>query len=129
MADPVALTTGQGVTAAMWNDIVDFILGLRSGAVTVTLYNVKIKTGAYSAIAADLVLCSGTFTVTLPAASANSKLPIWVVNNGSGTITVGHTGSDTVGLVATQTLNPGTGGAQGDSMCFMSDGISNYNIV
>lgn len=128
MADPVTLTTGTGVTAAMWNDIVDFILGLRSGAVQITLYNVKIKTGAYTAIPGDLVLCTGTFTVTLPAASTNAKLPIRVVNNGSGTITIGHTGSDTVGQTSSMALNPGSGGLQGDSAGFFSDGISNWSI-
>lgn len=88
------------------------------------------KTGTYVAVANDLVSCtSGTFTVTLPAASANANKPVWVVNNGTGVITVAPNGSDTVGLAATQTLGAATASSQGDSMAFVSDGISNWNIV
>ncbi len=91
----------------------------------------KAKTGTYTAVANDFVSCtSGSFTVTLPSAAANANAAIWVVNNGTGTITVGRTGSDTVGLATTQTLNPGsTVTAQGDEMTFISDGISNWNIT
>jgi hypothetical protein len=89
------------------------------------------KTAAYTAVANDLVSCtSGTFTVTLPAAASNLNKQIWVVNNGTGTITIGRTGADTVGLATSQTLNPGaTATTQGDAMVFTADGISNWNIV
>lgn len=87
------------------------------------------KSALYTAVAYDLVaITSGTFTVTLPAASANSSKPIAVVNNGTGTITIGRTGADTIGLATSQTLNPATASAQGDSMTFISDGVSNWNI-
>lgn len=88
------------------------------------------KAALYTAVANDLVAAtSGTFTVTLPAASSNANKCIGVVNNGTGTTTVGRTGGDTVGLATTQTLNPATASAQGDSMIFWSDGISNWNIM
>lgn len=88
------------------------------------------KTANYTAVANDFVAAtSGTFTVTLPLASANANKTIWVVNNGTGTTTVGRTGSDTIGLATSQTLNPGaTSSFQGDSMTFISDGVSNWNI-
>lgn len=91
----------------------------------------KAKTADYTALAYDLVSAtSGTFTITLPAASANANATIWTVNNGTGVITVGKTGSDTVGLASSQTLNAGASSSvQGDSLTFISDGVSNWIIV
>ncbi len=88
-------------------------------------------TSNHNAAANELVAAvSGSPTVTLPDASDNPNAAIWVVNNSTGTVTVGKTGTDTVGLATSQTLNPGaTTSLQGDSMCFISDGISNWNIV
>lgn len=130
MADPVTLTTGTEVTAAMWNDIVNLLLALRAGnAVGAVYYTLVVRTTTYTAAQGDVVICtSGTFTVTLPPASGATKM-IRVVNNGSGIITVGHSGTDTVGLAATQLLIPGPAGAQGDSMTFVSDGVSNWSIL
>ncbi len=89
------------------------------------------KTANYTAVAGDLVAATtGTFTVTLPVASSNVNSTIAVVNNGTGTITVGRSASDTIGLATTQTLNPGASSAyQGDSMTFHSDGTSNWIIL
>lgn len=87
------------------------------------------KTANYTAVANDLVAAtSGTFTVTLPAAAANANKCVAVVNNGTGTITVGPTGADTVTLATSFTLNPATATTQGDSGTFWSDGTSNWNI-
>jgi hypothetical protein len=128
MADPVTLTVGQLVTTAMWNDIVNLLLALRSGtAAGAVFYNIIFRTIAYTAVAGDVVLCSGTFTVTLPAAAGKNK-PIVVINNGSGTITVGRTGTDTVGLATSQALYAGTSGQQGDALSFVSDGVSNWGM-
>lgn len=93
-------------------------------------YVVLSKTGTYTALVTDdLIVCpSGTFTITLPAASGATH-PICIVNNGTGTITIGRTGSDTVGLATSQTLNPGSASRQGDSMTFAPDGTSNWNIL
>ncbi len=89
------------------------------------------KTGVYTAVAGDLVaVTTGSFTVTLPVAASNANATIAIVNNGTGTTTVGHSASDTIGLASTQTLNPGsTSSLQGDSMTFHSDGISNWIIL
>ncbi len=98
----------------------------------VVLLGVDVRDDAttYTAVANDFVSCSGTFTVTLPAAAANANAAIWVCNNGTGTITVGRTGSDTVGLATSQSLFPAaTASNQGDEMTFISDGISNWAIT
>lgn len=87
------------------------------------------KTTTYAAVACDHVSAtSGSFTVTLPAASSNAGKMIWIANNGTGTLTVGHSGSDTVALASTFTLNAATASTQGDSGVFVSDGISNWNL-
>lgn len=88
------------------------------------------KTTNYSAVANDFVVApSGTFTVTLPSAAANANASIWVTNNGSGVVTVARSGSDTIGLATSQTLKPAAAGAQGDALAFVSDGVSNWNLV
>lgn len=88
------------------------------------------KTANYTAVANDLVSCtSGTFTVTLPLASSNANRVIEVANNGTGTITVGRTSSDTIGLATSQTLAAASASAQGDALTFYSDGISNWIIL
>ena len=89
------------------------------------------KTANYTAVANDFVAFTGatTATLTLPAASSNANKVVVGVNNGTGTITIGRTGADTIGLATSQTLNPGTATSQGDSMTFTSDGISNWNIT
>lgn len=51
--------------------------------------NVVSKTGNYTvATDDDAVLCSGTFTVTLFAASGNSGKLLYIKNNGTGVITI-----------------------------------------
>lgn len=107
----------------------DNIRGLSGGANTGDGLTYIARTTTYPAVAGDLVGCSGTFTVTLPDASDNPDAVIAVVNNGSGTITIARTGADTIGLATSQTLNPSGGAAQGDSMTFHSDGISNWIIL
>ena len=100
----------------------------RSGP-SVAIFTVVSKTADYTAAAFDYVVApSGTFTVSLPAASLNASKQIVVVNNGSGTITVGISGGDTVGLVSSQILNPSGTAAQGDAMTLTSDGVSNWSI-
>lgn len=87
------------------------------------------QTTTYAAVACDLVVAtSGTFTVTLPAAASNANKVIWVTNDGTGVITIGRSGSDTVGLATSQTLGVATASTQGDSMTFISDGVSNWTI-
>lgn len=87
------------------------------------------KTGAYTGVANDLIAAtSGTWNLGLPSAASNVDVCVGAVNNGTGTITIVPGGSNTVGLATSQTLNPATATAQGDSMLLRSDGISNWNI-
>lgn len=87
------------------------------------------KTANYSAICSDLVdASSGTWTITMPLAASNVDCVIAGVNNGTGTITVARSGSDTIGLATSQTLNGGTASTQGDSQMWHSDGVSNWII-
>lgn len=65
-----------------------------------TLTPTAVKTGAYTAVNGELVLCDpsgGTFAVTLPAA-VPGELPIIIKNNTTSTtaITVTRAGSDTI---------------------------------
>lgn len=88
------------------------------------------QTSNYTAVANDLVAATAnSFTITLPLASANANKFIWTVNNGTGTITIARTSTDTIGLATTQALNPATATSQGDSLTFVSDGASNWEIV
>lgn len=65
----------------------------------------------------ELVLCNGTFTVTLPPA-ASSKGKIYVIKNiGSGTITIDGDGSETIDGATTQSLS-----AQYDFIAIASNG-------
>lgn len=143
-ANPLVADTG-GLFTSFWLDptvIYRFTLLSAAGATIAgpvdgiavgggpNVYTYVAKSGTYSAVAGDLVSAtSGTFTVTLPLAASNPNASIAVANNGTGTITVGRTGSDTVGLATSQTLNPGSGSAEGDAMPFTSDGISNWIIL
>jgi hypothetical protein len=62
-----------------------------------TVYTVQTKAADYTvAIGDDLVRCSGTFTLTLPAASGTGKT-IGIVLDGAGTVTIARTGTDTIG--------------------------------
>lgn len=81
--------------------------------------NTTAKTTTYTAVAGDFVLGTGTFTVTLPAASANTNLIIDVKNVSTGVITVGRTGSDTIDGATTQSVV-----SQYQSYTFVSDGTN-----
>lgn len=77
------------------------------------------KTTTYTAVANDFILATGTFTVTLPAASSNANVVIDVKNGSTGTVTIGRTGSDTIDGATSQSLV-----TQYQSMTFFSDGTS-----
>lgn len=60
-------------------------------------YRTKAVTAAYTVMWADeLVLASGTFTVTLPPAALVRGHRVIIKNIGSGTITVDGNGSETI---------------------------------
>jgi hypothetical protein len=68
-------------------------VGLLNGAE----YPIVSKTSAYTAtINDDVILCDGTFTVTLPAASTATGCKLNIKNIGTGTITIDGDGSETI---------------------------------
>lgn len=133
LASPALTGTPTAPTAALATNTTQlattaFVIANAGGGSVSPVY--KAKVSGYTAVANDLVVAtSGTFTVTLPAASSNLNKMIWVVNNSTGTITIAAAGADTVGLAATQTLNPASTGRQGDAMVLISDGVSNWTLV
>jgi len=75
-------------------------------------FSVVTKVGAYSATPDDdVILCNGTFTVTIGTADydtpASFEHPIHIKNIGSGTITVDPYGSINIDAAATATVVPG----------------------
>lgn len=77
-----------------------------------TLANdVDVKTGAYTVVAADmgkLLLCSGTFTVSLTAAATlGDGFSFIVENNGTGVITIDPNSTEQIDGAATKTLAAG----------------------
>lgn len=78
-------------------------------------------TADYDAVAGDIISCDGTFTVTLPIAEDIADRSVTVNNNGSGTITVATTDSQTIDDESTQTV------AADESLTVISDG-SNWTI-
>ena len=59
--------------------------------------NIVSKTANYTAATDDdVILCSGTFTVTLYAASGNSGNLLFIKNNNTGTITIDANGSELI---------------------------------
>jgi len=76
------------------------------------------KTSTYTITASDdVILCSGTFTVTLPTASGIAGTTYHIKNNGTGTLTIDGDGSETIDGATTQTIT-----AQYDSIQVVSDG-------
>lgn len=64
-----------------------------------------------------IVLCSGTFTVTLPTAVGNGGLMYYIKNTGTGTITVDGNGAQTIDDATTFVLD-----AQYEAITIVSDG-------
>lgn len=77
-----------------------------------TLGNITVaKTGAYTVVDSDrgdVILCSGTFSLTLTAAATlGNGFSFGVVNTGTGTITIDPNASETVDGAGTKVLKPG----------------------
>lgn len=77
-----------------------------------TLGNITVaKTGAYTVVNSDrgdVILCSGTFSLTLTAAATlGNGFSFGVVNTGTGTITIDPNASETVDGASTKVLKPG----------------------
>lgn len=90
-----------------------------------TSYTVRIKTANYTAVADDAVFCDttgGGFTITLPAASANSGAVIIVkkTSRDSNVLTLAPMGGDLIEDAASQTFLPL------QTFQLVSDGVSNW---
>ena len=92
----------------------------------VALINTKVvsKTANYTATTAEgIILCNGTFTVTLPTAVGIQGKVFNIKNTGTGTITVDANGTQTIDGQLTQLLED-----QYMSLQIVSDG-ANWNIL
>lgn len=98
-------TTSDDITATEWNSMLSEIRGV-----------VTTKTGNYTAVNRDIILCNGTFTITMPSPSANDIVDI--KNIGTGTVTIGG-GGNTVDGDATIYLY-----SQYESVSLVSDGTN-----
>ncbi len=67
------------------------------------LPNYSVRTGNYTAVNQDSILCVGTFTVTLPAAPTSGQFV--VIGKDGGVITLGRNGSTINGAASDYTLN------------------------
>ena len=77
------------------------------------------KTAAYTAtVHDDVLLCNGTFTVSLPTAAGITGKVLYIKNTGSGTITIDGYLSETVGGGATASV------AAGNTTKIISDGTN-----
>jgi hypothetical protein len=86
---------------------------------------VTAQSANYTAIAADIVLCTagaGGFTVTLPASTINSQVIVKKVDGGAGTITITPT-SGTIDGAANQTIT-----TRYVSLTMVADG-TNWNLI
>lgn len=91
----------------------DFVMRKELGRLRVVA-----KTGAYTATAQDdVILCNGTFTVTLPTAVGIVGKVYHIKNNGVGTVTVDGDSSETIDGTTTKALS-----SQYDSISVVSDG-------
>ena len=81
------------------------------------------KTATYTALATDdVVLCTGTFTVTLPTAVGIAGKAYYIKNVSTGVVTLDGAGSETMDGETTLTLS------DDDSVEVVSDG-SNWRII
>lgn len=125
--------TGASVTEGEYKTAIetqhDYLTGLLGAAGTqaaalaalgVLGGSVSTRSTAYTVLATDrghMILCSGTFTLSLTsAATLGAGFAVAVVNGGTGVITVDPAGTETVGGKATLTL------AAGASAILISDG-------
>ena len=89
---------------------------------TIYFYDViKSITGAYTLVSTDdTLLCSGTFTVTLPDSALNKGKVFNIKNISSGLITVACYSSQTIDGLTTQSIS------QNDNMNIQSNGSNWY---
>lgn len=103
-----------------WNAAGNDLVNIDVSAGYASSGNVKNKAAAYS-ITEDLewVMCTGTFTVTLPAATTGYM--VWVTNKSTGIVTVQRAGADTIEGIA-QIFIPD----QYATVCLKADGVDTW---
>lgn len=125
----VGYTNGSGVFTELALGAAGTYLGSNGAASAPTFSTpasgwsptITAKSAAYTAVKNDVVLCTGTFTVTLTAAATVATGGIIVVKNVStGVITVDGNGAETIDGNATIEL------VQWDSIALITDGTSWY---
>lgn len=115
---PETLDTLNELAAAI-NDDPDFFNNLPKNNEKALV----VKTEAYLLTVNDhVVVCSGSWSATLPTAAGIAGQEFIIQNSGTGTITVTPDGSETINGAATQTLN------QWESLTIVSDG-TNWIII
>lgn len=119
------VTNGSGVPSITTSSTNGQVLQRVAGAIVfasapVGSYTVQSKSTTYTALNTDdFILCTGTFTVTMYAASTWTK-PISIKNIGTGLITIARAGSDLIEGETSQFLQPGM------SISIVSDASTNF---
>lgn len=114
-----AITAGNGVSVTDG----DGVAGNPTISFDGTVQAISTKTGAYTATAADeVLLCNGTFTLTLPAAASNTRRRYSIRNTGAGTVTIDPNAAELINGAATLAL---TGGQFSTIVC---DGSAWFTI-
>ena len=103
----ISSTNGSG-TYTDWSIGVS---GPQGAAGSITNLNTSAKSSAYTAVAGDkgtVIRCTGTWTLALTsAATLAAGWWCWVVNDGTGVITIDPASSQTINGALTQKLHPG----------------------
>jgi len=93
------------------------------GSIAIT-YEISLKTSDYTATSDDdVILCSGTITISLPVASGVSGKRLYIKNIGTGSITVDPNGTETIDGGTTAVIEN-----QYESITIVCDG-SNWHII
>lgn len=110
-------------TKALYSRANSEVVNLVRGGAGVSIKNVNEVISNYTAVDSDnVIICDGTFTVTLMTASANLGLELNIKNIGTGTITIEGDGSETIDGVASFNIE------ENDCLTVVSDG-TNWIII
>ena len=85
-------------TVRKWADKIVRTLDMMARRVSTGEPNVLTKTADYDVVATDdVLLCNGTFTLSLPPCSESKRKMFYLSNISTGTITIDPNGSETIG--------------------------------